>query len=114
MLAERGAAANRLLCLWTTGYALKARSGGCLLTILPFLLVLCCRRLQRLPLYSLGVSSGASFALKMPRFLEFSGVLSEALGLDPKTWGYDEVVGGERARRFMSCQRVGAAACKLP
>jgi hypothetical protein len=69
-----------------------------------------------LPLYSLGVSSGASFALKMPRFLKFSGVLSEALGLDPKSWGYDEVVGGEQARgsRHANVSTLLHASCQKP
>lgn len=50
--------------------------------------------LQDLPLYGAGISSGASFALKMPRNLKFSGVVSEALGIDPNSWGMHEAVGG--------------------
>ena len=85
--------------------------GDCRLTSTRCLCCVWCR-LQRLPLYSLGVSSGASFALKMPRFLKFAGVLSEALGLDPKTWGYDEVAGGERAQGVFAMQtHVGAGGC---
>ena len=87
--------AAQLTCSASLPYYVQHK---CLVCLLPLP-----GRLEKLPLYSLGISSGASFALKMPRFLNFSGVLSEALGLDPKTWGYEDVKGGERAQARLVC-----------
>ncbi|KAL4443430.1 hypothetical protein ABPG75_011167 [Micractinium tetrahymenae] len=49
--------------------------------------------LRDLPLYSIGVSSGAAFALKLPRFLQFDGVHSEALAVTIDSWGLEKMKG---------------------
>ncbi|KAL4429167.1 hypothetical protein ABPG77_010146 [Micractinium sp. CCAP 211/92] len=51
--------------------------------------------MRDLPVYGAGISSGASFLLKLPRHVKFSGIVSEALGVDPNAWGYDQAVDGE-------------------
>lgn len=51
--------------------------------------------MKDLPVYGAGISSGASFLLKLPRYIKLSGIVSEALGVDPEAWGADEAVGGE-------------------
>ncbi|KAL4443431.1 hypothetical protein ABPG75_011168 [Micractinium tetrahymenae] len=51
--------------------------------------------MRDLPVYGAGISSGASFLLKLPRYVKLSGIVSEALGVDPNAWGVDEAVDGE-------------------
>ncbi|PSC72576.1 hypothetical protein C2E20_4286 [Micractinium conductrix] len=61
--------------------------------------------LDGLPLYVAGASSGASFALKMPRLIKVAGVMSEALGIDPNAWGLDEVAGDFPPTVYVSMER---------
>ncbi|KAL4858871.1 Gamma-glutamyl hydrolase A [Chlorella vulgaris] len=49
--------------------------------------------LDHLPLYGAGISSGGSFVMKLPRYMKFDGVLSEALGIDPASGGIRDVPG---------------------
>jgi hypothetical protein len=43
------------------------------------------------PFYGAGISSGASFLLKLPRYIKMDGIMSEALGIDEDAWGLWEV-----------------------
>ncbi|KAI7844116.1 hypothetical protein COHA_002255 [Chlorella ohadii] len=47
--------------------------------------------LDKLPFYGAGISSGASFLLKLPRYIKMDGIMSEALGIDEDAWGLWEV-----------------------
>ncbi|KAI7840034.1 hypothetical protein COHA_006240 [Chlorella ohadii] len=61
--------------------------------------------MEDLPLYGVGISAGSAFLLKMPRYLRFDGLVSEALGVDPKSGGFDVVLGKYPPTVFVSMQR---------
>ncbi|KAI7842893.1 hypothetical protein COHA_003405 [Chlorella ohadii] len=70
-------------------------------------------KLKGLPLYGLGVSSGASFVLKLPRFFKFSGILSEALGIDPGPWSLNKIDGHFPPTLFVSMVKDPKQSAKI-
>ncbi|KAL4858602.1 hypothetical protein ACK3TF_001547 [Chlorella vulgaris] len=69
--------------------------------------------LRDLPLMGMGISSGASFMLKMPRHLNFTGLLSEALGVTPDDWGYQRVKEGYPPTIFIAMMKDGSTVEKI-
>ncbi|PRW44276.1 hypothetical protein C2E21_6653 [Chlorella sorokiniana] len=61
--------------------------------------------MEDLPLYGVGISAGSAFLLKMPRYMRFDGLVSEALGVDPKSGGFDVVLGKYPPTVFISMER---------
>ncbi|EFN55356.1 hypothetical protein CHLNCDRAFT_134385 [Chlorella variabilis] len=61
--------------------------------------------LDHLPIYGCGISSGGSFVLKLPRYMKFDGLMSEALGIDPLSGGFRDVPGVYPPTVIVSMQR---------
>ncbi|KAL4444232.1 hypothetical protein ABPG75_011969 [Micractinium tetrahymenae] len=70
--------------------------------------------LQGKPLYVMGVSSGASFALKLPETVTVHGVVSEVLGIAGDSWDTLDALGrGFPPTAFISMPRDARTAAKI-